>query len=67
MGTHLTVLSKSYLNGYQHDKVKMVFLVLWTKVASALDLNRQIKRTFNTIPFHGAFTSEAVKVAVLSD
>ena len=46
MGTHLRALSESYPIKYQHDRVYMVFknlclLVLWTKVASALEeLNR---------------------------
>ena len=42
MGTHLRVLSKSYLIEYQHDRVSMVFrniciLVLYTKVTLALE------------------------------
>ena len=41
-GTHLRVLSKSYQNEYQHNRVSMFFkkswiLVFWTKVASALE------------------------------
>ena len=42
MGTHLRLTQKEISNEYQHDRVEMVFknlcvLVLWTKVASALE------------------------------
>ena len=41
MGTHMSA-QRELFNEYQHDRVQMVFrnicvLVLWTKVASALE------------------------------
>ena len=66
MGTHLIVLSESYLmntnmTGFIWFSKEMCILVIWTKVASALE---GLRKTTNMVPHRWVLEQGGLKIQV---